>query len=152
MPAALWKVGVYILVKHHKAEEICNHLRFQERALAERQRHHDNNDQKECQSSPSIGIFTKSNISRGSPSEMNIDNTFNQERISDDAIFQEMDCLHAGNENERQEVNPSSILEDNMDDYYSDEQSLDNTQFQKYYQSTGISSLSAVDPLTTGTT
>lgn len=60
-------------------------------------------------------------------------------------------CLHAGNENERREVNPSSILDDNMDDYYSDEQSLDNTQFQKYYQSTGISSLSAVDPLTTGT-
>ena len=60
---------------------------------------------------------------------MNINNTFNQERISDDTIFQEMDHLHAGNENERREVNPSSILDDNMDDYYSDEQSLDNTQF-----------------------
>ena len=151
-PAALWEVGVYILVKHHKAEEeICDHLCFQERALSERQRHHDDNDQKECQSLPFIGIFTKSNITRGSQSEMNINNTFNQEKFSDDAIFQEMDRLHAGNENERREVNPSSILDDNMDDYYSDEQSLDNTQFQKYYQSTGISSLSAVDPLTTGT-
>ena len=152
MPAALWKVGVYILVKHHKAEEeICDHLCFQERALSECQRHHDDNDQKECQSLPFIGIFTKSNITRGSQSEMNINNTFNQERISDDATFQEMDRLHAGNENERREVNPSSILDDNMDDYYSDEQSLDNTQFQKYYQSTGISLLSAIDPLTTGT-
>ena len=52
---------------------------------------------------------------------MNINNTFNQERISDDATFQEMDRLHAGNENEQREVNPSSILDDNMDDYYSDE-------------------------------
>ena len=151
-PAALWEVGVYILVKHHKAEEeICDHLCFQERALSERQRHDDDNDQKECQSLPFIGIFTKSNISRGSPSKMNIDNTFDQERISDDAIFQEMDRLHAGNENEWWEVNPVSWTITWMITIQTNSHLTTPSPRNIINQSTGISSLSALDPLTTGT-
>jgi hypothetical protein len=48
-PASLWEVGTYILVQHHKQEDLCNSLQYQKKFLESQQLREDDEEQKQLQ-------------------------------------------------------------------------------------------------------
>lgn len=147
--AALWEVGVYILVKHHNAgPAICERLSFHKNALADRQLHHDETDQNNCRSLPtSAAPDLQANTPMESSNDINMDYSFDQEVISDNLMFDQMDRLHAANIAGRQknseEFQFSSTLDDEADDTHGDNDVLLQPEFQEYFELTRSSATRA---------
>lgn len=79
--AALWEVGSYILVKHHKGQSICNYLRFQINYLKNFQLQRDREEQEKIQNWKNIAAANASAYNIYEPNPMEDEARYNSEHI-----------------------------------------------------------------------
>ena len=94
--AALWQVGVYILVKHQGTPRLCDSLKFQQRTLEDLQVHHDAIDQDECRRLPVAGRADEW-ITEPVENELReeyAEGSFSGDTSRDRTVFAEMDRLY----------------------------------------------------------
>jgi CxC2 like cysteine cluster associated with KDZ transposases len=137
-PAALWEVGVYILIKHHNGEVADCTLKFQETFPGDMQLRKDNDDQEECLNLRQGTVVEESwsNQYDKRNHSMNTGETVDDEAASDFRIFVEMDRLHAARQdnapctlqNSYEDMDLSTFLQDNEDDNDDNNHSPENEE------------------------
>jgi hypothetical protein len=110
-PAALWEVGVYIVIKHHTGTSaVCGALQFQIDALVGIQLRQDHLDQNICREmQDGAGISEQDFDRQTSFSYGEVDELVEDDEEMDSRVFLEMDRLHTSRQGKGTATNFSSF-------------------------------------------
>ncbi|KAF8798363.1 hypothetical protein BYT27DRAFT_7264931 [Phlegmacium glaucopus] len=93
--AALWEVGVYILIQHHTGERICDTLKFQQHALEDMQYYKDNLDEDICREVQGASRpFQPASETNCDCSFDSINQSLEHDQSVDEHVFADMDRLY----------------------------------------------------------
>ncbi|KAF8804321.1 hypothetical protein BYT27DRAFT_7259306 [Phlegmacium glaucopus] len=93
--AALWEVGVYILIQHHTGERICDTLKFQQHALEDMQYYKDNLDEDICREVQGASRpFQPASETNCDCSFNSINQSLEHDQSVDEHVFADMDWLY----------------------------------------------------------
>jgi len=115
--AAMWEVGVYMLIRHCGESGLCETLKFQKDVVEDIQRRQDLKDQDTCRSVAAAAIQPEASVNANEPVASNIHDKdqFSNDEIKDDLIFAQMDRLHAQRQKDNIDIDIEEILLEDED-------------------------------------
>jgi hypothetical protein len=118
--AAMWEVGVYMLIRHCGDSGLCDTLKFQKDVVDGIQRRQDIKDQDTCRAvaAATAAVFEPDiPVNDNEPVASNIhdNDQFLNDKNKDDLIFAQMDRLHARQQKDKIDIDIEDILLEDED-------------------------------------